>query len=308
MTRRRAALLAPCLALALTACGGDSGSDGAGAAGGRVEVAAAFYPLQYLAERVGGEGVAVTGLTSPGVEPHDLELTPQQVAGLSEDDLVLYLAGFQPAVDDAVDQQASEAALDLGAVTPLEPGFVPLEEGELAEDEEGEDPHVWLDPLRYADLADAVAARLGELDADRAQEFMQAAGALRGELEALDAEYRAALADCDRRQLVTSHNAFGYLARAYDLEQVAITGLTPDAEASSGRLAEVADYARANGVTTVFFEELVSPDVARSLADEVGATAVELSPLEGAPEEGDYFTAMRANLAALTAALGCSTA
>ncbi len=315
MTPRTAALAA-CTALALTACG--SGGDGpaaatsAGAAGGTatgpLQVATAFYPLEFLAQRLGGDAAAVESLTAPGTEPHDLELTPQQVARLGESDLVVYLAGFQPAVDEAVEQQAADVALDVSAVAPLEPGYVPIEEGEAHEDEEGLDPHVWLAPLRYADIADAVATRMGELAPAQAAAVTGRAAQLRSELEALDGEFTAGLAGCERTEIVTSHNAFGYLAQAYGLQQVSITGLTPEADPSPRRLAEVAQYAQANGVTTIFFEELVSPAVAQTLADEVGAAAVELSPLEGAPDSGDYFTQMRANLATLRTALGCTGA
>ena len=311
MKRTAAALLLLCLGL--SACGGASDTDASAtgatpAAEGGLRVATAFYPLEFLARRLGGDAVTVENLTAPGTEPHDLELTPQQVARLGEDDLVLYLEGFQPAVDEAVAQQASDAAFDVSTVTPLQPGYVPIEEGVAEPDEEGTDPHVWLAPLRYADIADAVARRMGELAPEQAQAFTSRAGELRTELAALDGEFRSGLASCQRTQIVTSHNAFGYLAGAYGLEQVSLTGLTPEEETSPARLAEVADYAEQNGVTTIFFEELVSPDVAESLAAEVGAQAVELSPLEGAPEEGDYFTQMRANLASLRTALGCSGA
>lgn len=305
----RALVLSACACLLLTACGGDDAPRATSAGSEQqLQVATAFYPLEFLAQRVGGDAATVEDLTAPGAEPHDLELTPQQVARLGEDDLVVYLAGFQPAVDEAVEQQAEDAAFDVSTVTPLQSGYVPVEEGVAEPDEQGPDPHVWLAPLRYADIADAVAVRLGEIAPDQATVFTERASQLRGELQTLDGEFTAGLADCRRRQIVTSHNAFGYLASAYGLEQISITGLTPEEEPSPGRLGEVATYAKANGVTTIFFEELVSPAVAEALAGEVGAQAVELSPLEGAPESGDYFTQMRENLSTLRTALGCSGA
>jgi zinc transport system substrate-binding protein len=320
--RTRALLLAAGLSLA--ACGSDDGTSGtaASAEADAVQVAAAFYPLEFLASRIGGDGVEVESLSPPGGEPHDLELSPQQTARLGEADLVLYLAGFQPAVDDAVAQQAAERSLDVTSVVELEGGYTELDsegdehadeqEGEHAEDahadETGDDPHVWLDPLRFADIATQVAERLAAAAPERAQEFSAAAETLRADLAALDEEYRSGLADCERRQIVTSHNAFGYLARAYDLEQVPVTGLTPEGEPSPGRLAEVAELAREAGTTTIFFEDTASPKVAESLASEVGAEAAVLTPLENAPDDGDYLTAMRENLAALQDALGCSSA
>jgi len=305
MTRARLPLLL--LALALTGCAADAAPAASGPAD-RLEVATAFYPLEFLAARLAGDAATVENLTAPGTEPHDLELTPQQVARLGEDDLVVYLRGFQPAVDTAVAQQAGDAAFDVTSVSPLQDGYVPLEEGVEHADEEGLDPHVWLDPERFSALAGAVGARLGQLAPAQADAIAARTEQLRGELQALDGEFTRGLAQCERKELVTSHNAFGYLAQAYGLEQISITGLTPEQEPTPGRLAEVSTYAKQHGVTTIFFEELVSPAVAESLASEVGARAVELSPLEGAPESGDYLTQMRANLTTLQTALGCSPA
>jgi len=302
-------------ALALTACGGAASPEGAAASGAEpLAVTVGLYPYAFVAERVGGRDVEVTNLTAPGVEPHDLELTPQQVAGLSETDLVLYARGFQPAVDEAVDQQAADRALDVLTTVELREGAAHEEsEGEEHADEQahegGEasaDPHVWLDPARLATIAGAVADRLGTLAPDRAAAFEQRAEQLREELAALDDEMRSGLASCERKQIVTSHDAFGYLAAAYGLEQVSLAGLSPDDEASPKRLAEVATYAKEQGVTTIFFEELASPKVAQSLAREVGARAEVLTPLEGAPDSGDYLSAMRTNLASLQEALGCT--
>ncbi len=292
-------------ALALSACGGDAGA----ADGGRLQVAAGFYPYAFLAERVGGEGVAVTNLTKPGGEPHDLELTPRQVGALTSTDLVVFSEGFQPAVDEAVEQQAADRAFDVLSAVELREGEAHADEEDHEHADEGHggaDPHVWLDPQRLAAIGTALGDRLAELDPDGAQGYRTRAQELGTELAALDDELRAGLETCERRQVVTSHDAFGYLADAYGLEQVAVAGLSPEDEATPQRLAEVAAQAQEGGVTTIFFEELVSPKVAEALAREVGATATVLSPLEGAPETGDYVTAMRDNLATLRTALGCA--
>jgi zinc transport system substrate-binding protein len=297
-------------ALVLSACGGDATADAADD-GGRLQVAAGFYPYEFLAQRVGGQDVAVTNLTEPGGEPHDLELTPRQVGALASTDLVVFSAGFQPAVDEAVEQQAGDRAFDVLSAVELrdadEGGHEGGHEGEEHEGEgEAADPHVWLDPQRLSTIGTALADRLVELDPDGAAGYRARAQELRTELTALDDELRAGLETCERRQIVTSHDAFGYLADAYGLEQVAVAGLSPEDEASTQRLAEVASQAERDGVTTIFFEELVSPRVAESLAREVGATATVLTPLEGAPETGDYVSAMRENLATLRTALGCT--
>ena len=289
-------------ALALTACGGAQAETG----GDRVSAVVGFYPYAFVTERVGGDDVDVTDLTAAGGEPHDLELTPRQVGAVGEADLVVYSAGFQPAVDEAVEQQAEDRALDVLTTVELRDGAAHEEEGHEEDEHASGDPHVWLDPVRLATIATAVADRLAEVDPDSAEDYRARADELGQELSALDDELRAGLASCERQQVVTSHDAFGYLADAYGLEQVAIAGLSPEDEASPRRLAEVAAQAEAAGVTTIFFEESVSPKVAESLAREVGATATVLSPLELAPESGDYLSAMRANLEQLRTALGCS--
>jgi zinc transport system substrate-binding protein len=285
--------------LALAACGGVSGDSAR--ASDRLDVVVALYPYAFVTERVGGDGVEVTNLTKPGGEPHDLELSPQQVASVGESDLVVYSRGFQPAVDEAVDQQGSDSALDVLSTVELR-GPAEEEHG----DEHGQDPHIWLDPVRLGVVAGAVAERLAQLDPDGAEGYRSRAEALQQELGVLDNELRAGLSSCERTQVVTSHDAFGYLTEAYGLEQIPVAGLSPDDEASPRRLAEVAAQAAEDGVTTIFFEELVSPKVAQSLAREVGARAEVLSPLESEPENGDYLSAMRENLARLRAALDCA--
>jgi zinc transport system substrate-binding protein len=270
-------------ALAAAGCGGGSGSDG----GGGGDIVAAFYPLAYAAARI-APGAAVENLTPAGTEPHDLELGARDVEELRDARLVLYLGrGFQPAVEDAVDGR--DNAVDLLAGEDLRGGA------------ESSDPHVWLDPRRFASLARRIAAALGT---------PAAASRLVGDLESLDGAYRRGLASCRRRELVTSHAAFGYLADAYGLDQVALTGVSPEAEPGPRTLEELARKVEASGATTVFVEPLVSPDLAETVARETGARTAVLDPLEGLSDDqaeagADYLTVMRANLAALRAALGC---
>jgi len=269
--------------------GGCASSDGA-AGGGRETVVASFYPLAYAAEEIGDGRVDVTNLTPPGAEPHDLEVSPQDVAAIREADLVLLLGrDFQPQLEDAAGDGENVVRL-------LEtPGLA------LRPDD---DPHVWLDPLRYA----RIVTRIGEtLHAPAAP---AAAERLVERLRALDSEYRRGLADCERHEIVTSHEAFGYLAERYGLEQVAITGLSPEAEPEPGKLQQVIDLVRARGVTTIYFETLVSPRIADTVARETGAKTAVLDPIEGLTEEelargDDYFTLMGQNLAALREGLGC---
>ncbi|MGX6608260.1 metal ABC transporter substrate-binding protein [Micromonosporaceae bacterium Da 78-11] len=305
--------LAALLTLVVAAgCGGRAAAGGF--TDGRLNVVTAFYPLDFLSKRIGGDLVTVTDLTKPGAEPHDVELNPRQVGRIVDAGLAVYLRGFQPAVDDAIDQEAKGRAFDASSVVTL----LPLADGtegehaeppgaEHAETSDGMDPHVWLDPVRFATIADRLGERLGRADPAHAADYTARAAAVHAELDALDAEFAARLTTCARRELVTSHSAFNYLATRYGLTQIGISGISPEAEPSPQRLGRVAAEARATGTTTIFFETLVSPKVAETIAREVGARTAVLDPLEGLTETGaDYFSVMRGNLAALTTALGCT--
>ena len=255
---------------------------------------AAFYPLAFAAERIGGSRVHVENLTPPGAEPHDLELSPKAVARIESADVVLYLShGFQPAVSDAV-KQAGGTKVDILAGLPLHAN-VGGEKGLTA------DPHVWLDPVLFARVVERIGAVLHDT---------KSANALIADLHSLDVAYRRGLAQCARKDIVTSHAAFGYLAQRYGLTQVSITGLAPESEPSPQRLASVVRIVRRTHTTTIFFERLVSPRLADTVARETGARTAVLDPIEGlTPSEQshgeNYLTLMRENLAALRRALGC---
>lgn len=299
---RAAGLLAGGSLLATTACGAGA----ADSAQGEPQVVAAFYPLQWLTEQVGGADVKVTGLTAPGVEPHDLELAPQQVATLGEAALTVYIKGVQPAVDDAVEQTAPDKGFDAAtAVKTLAAGHEGHEE-EGHEHDASYDTHLWLDPARFATVATALGDRLAAADPGHAQAYKDRAATTAASLNALDQEMAKGLSTCTTKTLVTGHQAFGYLADRYGLKQIGIT-FDPDAEPSPARIAEVAKVAKAEKVTTIFTEALVSPKVAEVLATEVGAKTAVLDPLESKPADGDYLAAMRTNLVTLRTALGCSS-
>ncbi|THE19057.1 zinc ABC transporter substrate-binding protein [Kocuria rosea] len=321
-------------ALALSSCAAGAGdpSTADGVSGETLSVQASFYPLQYVTERVGGDLVQVESLTPAGAEPHDLELSPAAVDGLRTADAVVYLSGFQPAVDDAVAQAAPEHALDAvhagvegeEAHSAEEHGAAeeshteeahgdeasaeePHAEDDHGHDHGGEDPHFWLEPDRLAAVATEVAHELAEVDPDNAETYESNAEELATELAALDEEFAAGLATCERDTIVVSHDAYGYLADKYDLEQVAIAGLDPDTEPSPARLAEIGKVVEAEGVTTVFSESLVNPKVAETLAAEHGIETAVLDPVENQSDESaDYQQVMRNNLEALRTALDCA--
>jgi zinc transport system substrate-binding protein len=264
-------------------CGGRSAGSPA-----KETVVASFYPLAYAAEEVGNGGVDVENLTPAGAEPHDLEVSPQDVAAIREADLVLLLGdGFQPQLEDA-------AGTGKKVLRLLDtPGLALRPDG---------DPHVWLDPLRYAKIVGRIGQALQRPDA---------AARLQARLRDLDGEYRTGLAHCERHEIVTSHEAFGYLAERYGLEQVAITGLSPEVEPEPAKLQQVVELVRERGVTTIYFETLVSPRIAETVARETGAKTAVLNPIEGLTKneisQGEnYFSLMRTNLRALREGLGCS--
>jgi len=324
------ALLSSCLLLWIGGCGDDAEPGAAVTSGERLSIVTAFYPFQFVAERVAGPHAEVTSLTSPGAEPHDLELTPKQVAGLGSADLVVYERSFQAAVDEAVEQNGADNALDTTTVVPLQEVTSGAEEhaeesehadehaekhehadehAEASEHEHaGLDPHVWLDPTNVGVIAQAVAERLSAVDSEHAADFAANATALQGQLADLDEAFRTGLASCERTEFITTHEAFGYLAKRYGLTQIGISGLSPDAEPSPARIAEVQAEAREHGITTIFYETLVSPAVAQTIASDLGLKTDVLDPIEGITAQSngqDYLAVMQANLAALRAANGC---
>jgi zinc transport system substrate-binding protein len=294
--KRRLTLI---LGLAGIACGcGGSGNDDP-------DVVAAFYPLAFAAERVAEPDVVVHNLTPPGVEPHDFELSGRDVEAVAGADLVLYLGhGFQPALEDAIEATGANAIDLLERIDLLEPPAghgEPQEHSSTRHPDDELDPHAWLDPTMYATMVERIGQELGRPDESEM---------LITELDDLDAELELGLANCERREIVTSHTAFGYLARRYELEQIGITGLSPEAEPAPGELRDLVEEIREHGATTVFFETLVSPRLAETIAREVGAETAVLNPLEGLTEDeveagADYFSVMRDNLRALREALGC---
>jgi zinc transport system substrate-binding protein len=364
MTTRRPAPLLSILALGgasmlVAACGGGAGTAESSSAAAPatsaatsptaepspsaepLKVVAAFYPLQYAAEQVGGAAVEVTNLTPPGAEPHDLELTPQDVVAIGEADLVLYIPGFQPALDEAIAQEAADRSLDVTTeLDDLLKGHDHdhsdeghsdeghsdeghsdeghsdeghsdeghSDEGHDHGDETGIDPHVWLNPINMGLIGGQIAERLAEIAPESTESFVSGSDALMSAMQLLDTEWASGTAECANRLLVVSHEAFGYLAAQYNFEQVGISGLSPDAEPSPAKVAEVIDIVKSDGVTTIYFETLVDPKIAEVVAAETGAQTATLDPLEGLTDgaSGDYVSIMQANLASVQAGNGCA--
>ncbi|MFI0933008.1 metal ABC transporter substrate-binding protein [Streptomyces sp. NPDC021019] len=326
---------------ALSACSTSDAADGSN--GDKLKVTASFYPMQFLAEKIGGEHVAVTSLTKPGVEPHDLELNPRQIGSISESDYVLYLKGIQPAVDDAIKQSGVKNTVDAATLTTLEnhgsevSGHNHGHEGEenhadehadehgheeeAPEEHEGHsegdghnhgeeggaDPHIWLDPVKYAEVAKGVGKSLEKADPDHAADYRKNTDALVAELGELNTAYETGLKNTSTKTFITTHSAFGYLAERYGLTQQGIAGIDPEAEPSPARIQEIHTIAEKEKATTVFFETLASDRTAKTLAKDTGLKTGVLDPLEGITDKSqgaDYIEVMESNLTALQKALG----
>ena len=332
------AACAAATALALSACSpsastGDKTSKAS--KDGTLTVMASFYPLKYLTEKVGGEHVTVTSLTPDGAEPHDLELSPKMVDSLASADAVVYLAGFQGAVDEAIEQHAPTTVIDVSSAAQLvaidstsnHPGededADEAQSGESATEEHADhdheghdheghhhdmsaDPHFWLDPVRMASAATLVGDKLAEADPANADTYKANAKALNEELSALGDDLVAKTATCQIKTFVTAHTAFGYLADRTGLTQVGISGLDPDSSPSPARLAEISQIAKDQGVTTIFTEALIDPKVAQTLADDLGISTAVLDPIESQTDSSkDYAAVMKDNINALTTANNC---
>ena len=325
--RHLAAVAVLALAGSLASCaalspGSDSTAAASGAAptaapSGALTVSTSFYPIQYLAQAIGGEHVAVTSVTPTNVEPHDFELSPKDVTALSASSLVLYVSGFQPSLDDALAQVSGPTVVDLaGSVDLVHHDGVEEEHEEGATEGATEgahdhgaaaalDPHFWLDPVRMQAAAKAVEAALAQADPAHADDYAANLDTLNATLTDLNTSYSTGLGHCERTTFVTSHAAFGYLADRYSLTQASISGVDPESEPSPAELAEVKKVVESTGTTTIFTEELVSPETAQAVAAETGAQTRVLSPIESAPESGDYAGVMRTNLEELRTALSC---
>lgn len=311
------ALLAGCSAPAATTAPGTTAAasksaSATSATSTTLKVSATMYPLAYLAQRVGGDHVEVTNLTKPGAEPHDLELTPQQVSAVQSSDLAITSTGIAPSVDKALASSPAKHVYDANTDAQLDlPVPEPVVGSESAEEhhEHGtHDPHFWLDPVRYTAVGEALAKQLATIDPDHAADYTKNATALKADLTTLDGEFSRGLGSCQSKDLVTAHAAFGYLSKRYGFHQVPIAGVSPDEEPSAKDLADITAYVKKNHVKTIYTESLVSPAIARTIASETGAQTAVLDPIEGLADStasSDYLGVMRTNLKALQQGQGC---
>lgn len=316
LSRRRTSIAAiASTSLLLGACGSEVSDDDA------LAITTAFYPLTYLVTEIGAGNVFVTDLTPPGGDAHGVELSPREVADMQSADAVFYVATMSPAIDDAVTSSGAPA-VELGQFADLLESDH-MHEGEIVaehHDEENHDghdhdghdhgvldPHFWTDPGRMVLVAQAVTDELVRLDPAHEAEYRAAGETVVAELTALDADFAAALnpAQCELSSFVVTHEAFGYLAHEYGLTQIGIAGIDPELEPSPARIAQIRELTQAAGITTIFTTTDGEAKVAQAVAAETGTVAATLNAAAAAPEQGDYLSIMKDNLAALTESMGC---
>lgn len=267
-----------------------------------VRIATSFYPLAEFAQHVGGDLVSVSNITPAGSEPHDFDPSPRDVALLHKSNVFIYNgAELEPWVPRVLPDLKKTGMAIVNATESM---------ALVAGEEEPFDPHVWLSPKLAQEQVRAITKALSVADPSHAAIYTHNADVYIIQLGQLDKDFAAGTASCKRREIVTSHAAFAYLAKEYRLTMLPIAGLSPDEEPSPARLAEISDFVRENGVTHIFFETLVSPALSTTIANETGATTIALNPLEGLTAEDiaageNYISVQRENLVAIRTALDC---
>lgn len=261
---------------------------------GKLPVTASYYPLYEFAKKVGGDKVQVTNLTPPGAEPHDYEPSAKALAAAQQSDMFVYNGGvFEPWADTFVRDYGQTAVKARAGIT--------LAAG---------DPHFWLDPALAQKIVINIRDGLSKADPANREYYAKNADDYNAKLVQLDEDFRTGLQDCRQDTIITSHAAFSYVAQRYDFVMESIAGLSPEEEPSAARLAELSDLVNEKGIKYVFFESLVSPVLADTIAQETGAQTLVLDPIEGLNNEdqkqgNDYVSVQRENLANLRTALAC---
>lgn len=261
----------------------------------KLSVSASFYPMYDFAKKIGGNRAVVSIMIPAGIEPHNWEPSASDILGLEKADMFVYNgAGMELWAPDILSSLQNKKLI-----------VVEASKGETIIDS---DPHVWLDPMRAKAELLNIKNAFAEADPAGASYYEENYNTYAAGLDALDKEYRDTLSALPRRDIVVTHEAFGYLCAAYGLNQIAIEGIFADSEPSPARMAEIVELVKENGVKVIFSEELLSPRVAEAIAAETGAQTAVLNPIGGLSADDiaageDYFSIMRKNLAELKAAL-----
>lgn len=266
----------------------------------KLRVTASFYPLAFLAEEIGGDKVFITNLTPAGAEPHEFEPSARDMAEMERSRvLIVNGLGLEPWYDNA------KQNIDPAKTTII------VASNKLGDKGTTKDPHVWLSPSFMKIMAEKIEKSFSEIDAKNEYYYKERLATLKTKLDILDEEFRFGLMNCEQREIITSHTAFKYLAEDYGLTQISIAGLSPDAEPSPKTLSDIVNLAKQHKVKYIFFESLVSPKLAQTIASEIGAKTLVLNPLEGLTKQDvskgkNYIIVMRENLTNLKIALSCT--
>lgn len=265
----------------------------------KIRVVTSFYPLYFFANQIGGEKADVIDITPFGAEPHDYEPTAMDMAKIENSRILIVNGNFEPWIDKVKTNLEGKNITIITAGEGLFSQKVP-------------DPHVWLSPKLANKEVKAILAGFLKSDSPNRDYYQKNADRLLVKLDDLDKKYQQGLNSCRKKDIITSHLSFYYLAKEYGLNQTAISGLSPDSEPSPRQLTEIADFAKKNSIDFIFFEKLISPKLAETIAEEIGAKTLLLDPLEGISqneiESGEnYFTKMETNLTNLKLALQCNT-
>lgn len=269
----------------------------------KLQVITSFYPLYFFASQIGGNKAEVQNITPAGAEPHDYEPTAQDMARIEKSNLLILNGGNLEAWGDKIKENTK------GVVTVI--AGKGLINQKMTEGEQSiQDPHIWLSPALAQQEIKTILDGFIQIDVQNKSYYNENANKLLSQINSLDMEFKHGLANCNQKDIITSHAAFGYLAQTYGLNQVAISGLSPDEEPSPKQLAEVARFAKNHNVKYIFFEKLVSPKLSETIASEIGAKTLVLDPIEGVSKEDakmgkNYLTIMKENLNNLKIALEC---
>lgn len=275
---------------------------------GKIEIYASIYPLYDFATKIGGERVNVNLIVPPGAEPHNWEPTAKLLVRMKESDIIVYNGGGMESWIERVK----------GAIDDEQVHFINSSEGidllmNSGEHHEGDnhgkyDPHIWLDPINAIKQGENIKNALIKIDGANKSYYDENYQKFVADMKELDSQYREAISNSPRKELVVSHAAFGYLANRYELVQIPIKGITPQEEPTPSKMAEIADMIKEKDIKYIFLESLSNDRISKVLAEDTGVEVMTLDTLGGlSPEQmesSDYISVMEQNLKKIIKALG----
>ena len=271
---------------------------------GKFKIYTSIYPLYDFATKVGGDRVSVTNLVPAGTEPHDYELSTTDMINLEKADMLIYNgAGIENWSDKVISSIENKNIVYVKTSQGLDL-YTQDNNSDDGHNHGHIDPHTWLSIKNAKKEMENIKDALVKMDPENSDYYEANYKTYAKKFNELENKYKETLDPILNKSIIVAHEAFGYLCRDYDIDQVGIEGLTPDSEPSPARMKKIIKFAKDNNIKTIFFEELVSPKVANTIAKEVGADTAVLNPLEGLSEDEikngeDYFSVMEENLNAI---------